>query len=155
MRTYADVAYVLQKKHHPNVFLSLSTAINGRSPNHIALIKSCSPTRLLIESDYGDARYLASQTWDILLTVSRERDWRIEQSWDQYADAHAHGGEGADGETGTGKMKDGFPESWGVVRRLEANWRRFVRGRHKKVVKSTRRDSKWDNWGDSDSTNEE
>lgn len=46
-------------------------------------------------------------------------------------------------------MKDGFPESWGVVRRLEANWLRFVKGRHK-IVKPNRKDSKWDDWDNED-----
>lgn len=92
----------------------------------------------------------------MLLTVSRERGWRVEQSWDEHIDANGS----ADGDPGVeggvkDRLNDGFPESWGVVRRLEANWRRFVRGRHKKIAKSTRKDSKWDGWGDSDSNSEE
>ncbi|KAI0294927.1 TatD DNase family Scn1 [Russula brevipes] len=61
------------EKQHPNVFLSLSTAINGRSPGHIALIRACAPTRILVESDYHNAPLDESQ-WGVVRRL--EANWR-------------------------------------------------------------------------------
>ena len=105
-----------QRKHN-NVYLSLSTVINSRSPAHKELIRVCSPDRLLVESDYNDATYLASQTCDMLATIAEVRGWPIEQSWED----------------------DCPEEKYGVVRRLERNWQRFERGGHAPMRKEDRR----------------
>lgn len=99
------------QKAHPNVFLSLSTAINARSPNHIALIRACDPRRLLVESDYHTLSMCTPNTWEMICTVARERGWTIEETWDYSAD----GGDIA---------------QWGTVKRLEDNWKRFEQGGH-------------------------
>ena len=102
----------MEQKRHPNVYLSLSTAINGRSPSHIALIRACGPSRILVESDYHDACDAPARTWDMACIVAETLGWPIEDSWEDK------------------------PESeWGVVRRLEANWRAFLKGGHLSPVK--------------------
>jgi Tat protein secretion system quality control protein TatD with DNase activity len=101
------------EKKHPNVFLSLSTGINSRSPNHRALISACSPSRILVESDYHNIDHCAQRTWEMVLIIAEVKGWRVEESWD-------YGGDSEDGE-----------EAWGVVRRLEENWKAFKKGGHR------------------------
>ena len=96
-----------QKKHN-NVFLSLSVVINSKSPNHVSLIKECSPERLLVESDYNDVDLCTRQTWDMLRIVAETKGWPLEETWDEEVDI----------------------VSWGAVRKLEDNWRRFCAGNH-------------------------
>lgn len=103
------------EKRHPNVYLSLSTAINGRSPSHIALIRACTPSRILVESDYHDACDAPARTWDMACIVADALGWPIEDRWDDSPERDE--------------------SEWGVVRRLEANWRAFVRGGHLAPVK--------------------
>ena len=127
------------QKRHTNAFLSLARCINGRSQNHLALIKAADPARLLVESDYPVARDLAQETWSMVETIARERGWRIEQTW-AYQDAND------DGDT---------QEEWGVVRRLEANWHRFERGNHpaRRVMNRKRRtDFSYEEYPDSDTS---
>ncbi|KAI1793196.1 TatD DNase family Scn1 [Ganoderma leucocontextum] len=114
-------------KKHPNVFLSLSTVINARSPAHRELITACAPDRLLVESDFHDVRYAAPYTWSMLRTVADVKGWRVEDAWD--ADV---------------------PEAeWGAVRRLEENWKAFERGGHKPYVRrKLRRDRAIEQWED-------
>ncbi|KAI0033994.1 hypothetical protein K488DRAFT_77557 [Vararia minispora EC-137] len=110
------------EKHHPNAFLSLSKAINSRSPNHRALIKACDPHRLLVESDYPLVSEVTGETWWMVETIAEMRGWRVERS--------------------TGDFVAGEDvEQWGVVQRLEENWKRFVKGGHtaKKVMNRKRR----------------
>ena len=98
----------LMQKRHINVFLSLSTVINTRSPNHKQLILSASPNRLLVESDFHDIRFSTPYTVSMLKIVAEVKGWAIEDDWN-----------------------DDIPESeWGVVRRLEANWKAFVAAKH-------------------------
>ncbi|GLB35823.1 putative DNase family Scn1 [Lyophyllum shimeji] len=100
-QTWRDI-----EKRHPNVYLSLSTVINSRSPNHRALIAACSPDRLLVESDYNNVDRCAEQTWDMIKTVADVRGWPLETEW-----------------------IDGLEEKdWGTVRRLEKNWHAFKAG---------------------------
>ncbi|TFY82002.1 hypothetical protein EWM64_g2003, partial [Hericium alpestre] len=126
------------EKHQPNAFLSLSTVINARSPNHRLLIEAVNPSRLLVESDFHDIRYSAERTWEMTRTVAEVKSWRLEDVWD-YGD-----GEDADHRS---------DEDLGTVKRLEDNWKSFVRGRHKEVRKLSRkeRSGTWDKWGDSES----
>ena len=102
----------LQKANN-NIFLSLSTIINGRSENHEHLIRHCRADRLLAESDYNDIKLVASQTWEILETISRIRGWPLETSWESEPPEEI--------------------ERWGTVRRLEANFAVFLNGGHKDV----------------------
>ena len=64
---------------------------------------------------------LAPQTVQMLKTVSEIKGWPIEQEW----------------------IDGGIPENeWGAVRRLEANWKAFVKGGHrpeKKVLSKFKR----------------
>jgi len=96
------------EKSHSNIFLSLSTAINSRSPNHRALISACSPSRILVESDYNDIDHCTRRTGEMVLTVAEVKGWQVEDTWDDHV-----------AET-----------EWGVVRRLEDNWKTFTRGCH-------------------------
>ena len=107
----------MEQKRHPNVYLSFSTAINGRSPSHIGLIRACTPSRILVESDYHDACDAPARTWDMACIVAEVLEWPIEDAWDG---------------------PEGDESRWGVVRRLEANWRAFVKGRHLAPVKKLR-----------------
>ncbi|KAF8324066.1 TatD DNase family Scn1 [Clavulina sp. PMI_390] len=105
------------QKAHPNIFLSLSTAINLRSSGHVALINTASPERILVESDYPTITACAPRTWNMLEVVAEIRGWRIEQTEEEVLDAshdNAQGGEGM-----------------GAVRRLMLNWELFVNGGHK------------------------
>lgn len=92
---------------YPNVFLSVSIVINTRSPAFESIIKSCSATRLMAESDYNDITKVEAKTWEVVQYIAQVRGWDLETvPWDD---------------------DDGRPEEeWGVVRRLAANWRRFV-----------------------------
>jgi hypothetical protein len=102
-----DLNEVLQNRHS-NVFLSLSTAVNGRSPNHRALIAACSPDRILVESDIHQIDDCVQRTWDMVLIVAAVKGWPVETVWEE----------------------DIEESQWGVVRRLEKNWREFVQGSH-------------------------
>ncbi|TFK95032.1 TatD DNase family Scn1 [Polyporus arcularius HHB13444] len=116
-------------KRHPNAFLSLSTAINARSPAHKELIAACASDRILVESDFHDIRRSAPYTWHMLRTVAAVKGWAIEDHWD-----------------------DAAPEDeaqWGAVRRLEENWKAFERGRHRPHAKRRqRRDRAIEEWED-------
>jgi hypothetical protein len=48
----------------------------------------------------------------MVLTVAEVKGWRVEESWDY-------------NENGEGE------EAWGVVRRLEENWKAFKKGGHR------------------------
>ncbi|KAH9897885.1 hypothetical protein C8Q73DRAFT_682898 [Cubamyces lactineus] len=112
-------------KRHPNVFLSLSTAINARSPAHTALIAACAPDRILVESDFHDVRLAAPYTWHMLCAVAAVKGWRVEDGWDGVTDA-------AD-------VPEKEEDEWGAVRRLEKNWKLFERGGHEGRVSRKRR----------------
>ncbi|KAI9056986.1 TatD DNase family Scn1 [Trametes sanguinea] len=113
-------------KRHPNVFLSLSTAINARSPAHRTLIAACAPDRVLVESDFHDVRLSAPYTWHMLRTVAEVKGWRVEDSWDEELESE---------------------EAWGAVRRLEENWRSFVKGEHQERTKRReKRDRAIEEW---------
>ncbi|KAF8808130.1 TatD DNase family Scn1 [Phlegmacium glaucopus] len=102
-QTWRDI-----ERKHENVFLSLSTVINHRHPNHRALIAGCSPNRLLVESDYNDVDMCTKQTWDMIRIIAEVRGWDIETEW----------------------VDELEEDKWGVVRRLEQNWLRFKEGHH-------------------------
>jgi len=103
----------LQKKHR-NVFLSLSSVINGRSPNHKALIAACESNRILVESDYYDVDMCAERTWDMLETVAEVKGWHVEEEW----------------------VNDLEESQWGVVHKLEENWFAF-KGEDRKTQSQT------------------
>ncbi|KAF5388493.1 hypothetical protein D9757_004727 [Collybiopsis confluens] len=92
------------QRRYPNTFLSLSTVINGRSPNHLSLIQLCDPHRILVESDYNDINMCTSQTWEMVQTVAQVKGWTVETDWDEGQE----------------------PSEFGVVRRLKDNWLRFL-----------------------------
>jgi Tat protein secretion system quality control protein TatD with DNase activity len=97
------------QKRHINTFLSLSTTINGRSKNHRQLIAACSPNRILAESDFNDINGCTERTWEIIQIIAEVKGWQLEEEWqDEIEDISA----------------------WGVVRRLEDNWRIFRAGCH-------------------------
>lgn len=102
------------QKKHENTFLSLSTVINYKHANHRALIATCSPDRLLVESDYNDVNMCTLQTWQMINVVANVRGWPIETD-DAWADE---------------RHLSQPEEEWGVIRRLERNWIRFKNGRH-------------------------
>jgi len=129
------------EKKYCNVFISLSTVINGRSENHKKLITTVSPKRLLIESDFYAMSELASQTVQMLNTVSEIKGWPIEQEWIDDGDA--------DGDT---RIPE---EEWGAVRRLEENWKAFVKGGHRPEKKVLSRFKRYRNdWVSGDEADE-
>jgi Tat protein secretion system quality control protein TatD with DNase activity len=105
---YLSADIIVQKKH-ANIYLSLSTVINVRpnSSNHKLLIEACAADRILVESDFNDVDYCTQRTWDMINIVAQVKGWTVEEEWDEV------GGE---------------VDRWGVVRRLEANWKAFERG---------------------------
>lgn len=86
--------------------------INAKSDNHVQLIKGCLEDRLLAESDYNEIQHCTRQTWSIIETISDIRGWPLENTWDPIEPP----------------AKD-----WGVVRRLERNWKRFLQGKHSPI----------------------
>lgn len=102
---YITASHCTQKRH-PNVYMSLSTVINGRSSNHRALIEVCSPSRILVESDYHPVEQCAERTWEMVLIVAEIKGWAVETRW----------------------VEEWRMEDWGAVRRLKRNWQEFQRG---------------------------
>ncbi|KIJ54332.1 hypothetical protein M422DRAFT_201444 [Sphaerobolus stellatus SS14] len=96
------------ERNHPNVYLSLSLAINSRSPSHRELITVADPKRILAESDYNDIDLSAPNTWKMILLIAQVKGWKVETSW----------------------QEDLAEDQWGTVRKLEENWRTFARGNH-------------------------
>jgi len=90
--------------------MSFSTVINLKHPNSRELIAACSEDRILAESDYNDIDFVTSQTWDMVKLIAEIRDWPIETEW-----------------FNEDKLQD---SEWGVVRRLERNWKVFKNGDH-------------------------
>ena len=99
---------IMIQSKHSNVFLSLSTVINGRSPNYKKLIAACSPSRILVESDYNNIDDCTERTWEMLKIVAGIKGWHVEDIWEDSPD----------------KSK------WGAVRRLYENWKTFQRTKH-------------------------
>ncbi|KAF8215927.1 hypothetical protein K438DRAFT_1901689 [Mycena galopus ATCC 62051] len=93
-----------QVKKHDNVFMSLSTTINGRSNKLNALIAACASARLLIESDINNIDYCTPRCGEILQLVARVKGWSVERGWEDELDK----------------------DEWGVVRRIEENWKAFI-----------------------------
>ncbi|KXN88839.1 Cut9-interacting protein scn1 [Leucoagaricus sp. SymC.cos] len=108
---------VIEKKH-PNVYISLSTVVNGRSSGYKALIATCADDRILAESDYDSIDMSTSQTWDMVKTIAEIKEWKIETSW----------------------ADDLEEKEWGVVHHLKRNWERFCAGNH--TPPSTRKPAK-------------
>ncbi|KAL0576710.1 Cut9-interacting protein scn1 [Marasmius crinis-equi] len=100
----------IQKKYS-NIFLSLSTVINSRSPNHIALIEACTADRILVESDFNDVSMCTERTWEMLKIVADVKGWTLETEWSDDVDE----------------------SDWGAVHKLERNWKAFQTGNHTPV----------------------
>lgn len=83
----------------------------------IALVRECAPTRLLVESDWPDAREAPARTWDMACMVAEIHGWPIEDTWEDPPLDEA---------------------KWGVVRRLESNWCMFVKGGHVAPIRGLR-----------------
>ncbi|KZO96423.1 Metallo-dependent hydrolase [Calocera viscosa TUFC12733] len=98
--TWKDV-----ERNYPNVFLSLSIAINGKHGGLRALIAAASHDRLLVESDYYDITFCTENTWEVLNLIAEVKGWRIEEAWEE--------------------VVQGEP---GAVRRIEENWNTFRSG---------------------------
>jgi len=107
------------EKSHPNTYISLSTVINVRpnSSTHLSLIKACSPTRMLVESDFNTIDQCTQRTWDMVCVIAEARGWHVESVWN-YPDAN----------DGGRSQKEGHNKDWGVVKRLEMNWEAFQSG---------------------------
>ncbi|KAG8844652.1 hypothetical protein FRB96_002970 [Tulasnella sp. 330] len=95
------------QKQYPNVFISLSIAINGRSAGYEGVIKACDAERLLVESDMNNITKCTEYTWHMVSVIATVRGWRIEEDASEIIDASLP------------------KEQWGVVRRLYQNWKRF------------------------------
>ncbi|KAF8634941.1 hypothetical protein AX15_000672 [Amanita polypyramis BW_CC] len=96
------------ENEHTNAFMSLSVVINGRNSGLRRLIATCASDRILAESDYDNAEMTTQMTWEMLSIIAEVRGWQLEQDWVQ--------------DQEMGKV--------GVVRQLEANWKRFKEGNH-------------------------
>jgi len=118
------------EKNHPNIYLSLSTVINARSPAHKDLIATCDPKRILAESDYNDIKLSTPKTCEMIRVIGEIKGWPVETEW----------------------VQDLAEDQWGVVRKLEENWMDFAKGNHvekrKKLAESklSRRVRKDVNW---------
>ncbi|KAJ2931895.1 hypothetical protein H1R20_g5199, partial [Candolleomyces eurysporus] len=99
-----------------NVFLSVSIVINHKHPNLKKLIATCSPDRILVESDYNDVTRCTPQVLEMIELVSEVKGWVIEEDWVENLDE----------------------SDWGAVRRLFENWKRFKEGGHPVPVGSKR-----------------
>ena len=55
------------------------------------------------------------RTWDMLRIVAEVKGWPVEKTWEEVEESQ-----------------------WGVVRRLENNWRRFVQGNHVRARKPSK-----------------
>jgi hypothetical protein len=99
---------IAEQKKHPNVYVSLSTAINGRSSNYKSLIAVCANDRILAESDYDDILMSTQQTWNIVKSIAEVKNWKVETTW----------------------VEDLEEKDWGVVHHLKRNWERFREGNH-------------------------
>lgn len=82
----------------------------------------------MVESDYNDAAHLTSQTWDIIKVVAEVKGWPIEDHWEA----------------------DLSEDQWGVVRRLENNFKLFQRGGHAPIRKKDRRKLLLEDWESDD-----
>ncbi|KAF8527406.1 hypothetical protein BU17DRAFT_39326, partial [Hysterangium stoloniferum] len=100
--------WVTLERNHPNIYLSLSTTINARSPSHKALIAACHPSRILAESDYHDVNGSTERTWEMIVTIAVVKGWPIETEWNS-------------------QLKE---TNWGIVRKLHENWKSFSNGNH-------------------------
>ena len=92
---------------------------------------------MLVESDYPVISEITNEAWSMVETIAEIRSWRIEHNWEEYEDDQSKASE----------------ESWGVVRRLEANWGRFLTGRHvpkRHLNRKQRRDYSYREWPDSE-----
>lgn len=90
------------------MFLSLSTVINSRSLNHKALIASCSPDRILVESDYNNVDMCTERTWEMVRIVAEVKGWSLEEVW----------------------VDDLEQSKWGTIKKLEENWFNFRRNHY-------------------------
>jgi Tat protein secretion system quality control protein TatD with DNase activity len=97
-----------EQRHFPNLFLSPSIAISGRTPVTPHLIRAADPDRLLVESDTHLIQDTTKRVWATAVWIANCRGWRIERTAEDLQSEPA----GPDGEQG-------------VVKRLEANWERF------------------------------
>lgn len=82
------------------------------------LIAACAGERVLVESDYFDIDMCTSRTYEIVKVIAEIKEWVVEPNWVEYL-----------GE-----------KNWGVVHRLEKNWRRFRDGDH--IPPSARKSAK-------------
>ncbi|KAJ3573544.1 hypothetical protein NP233_g2364 [Leucocoprinus birnbaumii] len=96
------------EKKHPNIYISLSTAINGKSSSYKALIAACANDRILAESDCDDIQMSTAYTWTMVKDIAEIKEWTVEDSWSEELEE----------------------EKWGIVRHLKENWKRFREGNH-------------------------
>jgi len=103
MKRCSIAIYPASQKHFPNLFLSPSIAISGRTPVTPHLIRAADPSRLLVESDTHLIQDTTKRVWAATVWIAKCRGWEIEQ-----------------------READFEREGLGVVRRLEDNWQRFM-----------------------------
>ncbi|KAH8083077.1 hypothetical protein HD553DRAFT_53516 [Filobasidium floriforme] len=96
-------SWVDAEKHFPNLYLSPSIAISGRTPVTPYLIRAAAPSRLLVESDTHLIQDTTKRVWAATVWIAKCRGWKIERTKD-----------------------DLQGEDSGVVSRLESNWNRFM-----------------------------
>ena len=101
------------QRAHNNVYLSLSSVINTRSQSYEGLIQACAPNRILVETDFNDAKYCAERTWEMLLIIARVKNWRVEESDEEV------------------NSDSSIP---GAIRRIRDNYDAFVQGNHSRVM---------------------
>jgi len=101
------------EKAHNNVYLSLSSIINTRSQSYEGLIEACASDRILVETDFNDAKYCAERTWEMLLVIARVKNWKVEESDEEVNSDIAN---------------------LGAIRRIRDNYDAFVQGNHPRVM---------------------
>ena len=69
-----------EQRHFPNLFLSPSIAISGRTPVTPHLIRAADPDRLLVESDTHLIQDTTKRVWAATVWIASCRGWKIERT---------------------------------------------------------------------------
>lgn len=103
----AEMNPVYQSKHFKNLYTSPSLAISARTSVTPHLIRRSDPTRLLVESDTHLIDDTTRRTWASAVWIAQCRGWRVERTENEFS-THSS-------------------EEIGVVARLHANWKAFMK----------------------------
>ncbi|KAL7411192.1 hypothetical protein BDY24DRAFT_141816 [Mrakia frigida] len=120
----------IARKHPSNLYLSCSplvlhepspschSPLNAPPGSELSFLPtlpplfttSCSPDRILVESDSPDLRWSEEGIWKVVRALARGRGWEVEETWPTREERE---------KEEEGRVK-------GVVERLEENWERWM-----------------------------